>query len=366
MIKFFKRTFTIVIFCVCVLGIFTFAYGEDAVKGVVIANDVNVRKEPKIESMVLNTLKLGDYVHIVNNNGEWYAVALNNKEIGWVHNQLIAIIDNEKELIKKGIVNVDCLNVREQPCINSDIIKKLPVKFEVTVFEKNANWYHIIFDDGSKGWVYSDYITIKPNYKKAKITASNVNLRRSPSDNGGIITTLPLDTYVKVKNYKNGWYNVITQNNKTGWIYKDYVKILLNNKPISRSMNRSSLGIKVVTIAKNLLGKKYVYGASGPNRFDCSGFTSYVYHNIGIKIPRTSSNQVRIGKKVSKSDLRAGDLVFFDTNGVNNGKISHVGIYIGNGQFIHASSGKKAKKVVISDLTEGYYKRTYVTARRVL
>ena len=117
--------------------------------------------------------------------------------------------------------------------------------------------------------------------------------------------------------------------------------------------------------AKSLLGKPYVWGAEGPNSFDCSGFTYYVFKNsAGITLPRTSSAQSKYGKSVSKSNLKAGDLIFFDTVGPNNGAVTHVGLYIGNGQFIHAASGQG--KVVINNLNSSYYVKAYVNARRVL
>ena len=105
-------------------------------------------------------------------------------------------------------------------------------------------------------------------------------------------------------------------------------------------------------------------GSTRPNSFDCSGFTYYVVKNtLGKSIPRTSTAQSKYGTYVSKGNLRAGDLVFFDTVGSNNGNVSHAGIYIGNGQFIHASSTQK--KVVISSLASGHYSKAFVNGRRL-
>ena len=132
-----------------------------------------------------------------------------------------------------------------------------------------------------------------------------------------------------------------------------------NNNTVSTKAN------EVMAYAKTLLGKPYVWGAQGPNSFDCSGFTYYVFKNkAGIVLPRTSSAQSKYGTYVSKSNLKAGDLVFFDTNGANDGNVSHVGMYIGNGQMIHASYGQK--KIVIANFNDSYYQKAYVNARRVL
>lgn len=118
---------------------------------------------------------------------------------------------------------------------------------------------------------------------------------------------------------------------------------------------------KIISYAKELLGCKYSYGAVGPKSFDCSGFTMYVFKNFGIDLPHQSGSQATKGSKVSRSDLLPGDLVFFQTSG--NG-ISHVGLYIGNGNFIHANNGRGSVK--ITSLSETYYNTRYVTARRVL
>ncbi|MBL0721076.1 MAG: C40 family peptidase, partial [Sulfurovum sp.] len=119
----------------------------------------------------------------------------------------------------------------------------------------------------------------------------------------------------------------------------------------------------IIVEAKGHLGKRYVWGANGPSRFDCSGFTSYVYKKMGIKIPRVSINQGKVGKKVRRSRLRKGDLVFFDTSRRRRGYINHVGIYIGDHKFIHASSSKR--KVVISSLDKKFYKARFKWGRRL-
>lgn len=119
---------------------------------------------------------------------------------------------------------------------------------------------------------------------------------------------------------------------------------------------------KITKDAKRKLGKRYVWGASGTkNTYDCSSFTKYVYRKNGISIPRTSINQSKHGKYVKRKDLKKGDLIFFDTSKRRKGYVNHVGIYLGNNKFIHASSAKR--RVVVSSLSKFYGKR-YKGARR--
>lgn len=109
-----------------------------------------------------------------------------------------------------------------------------------------------------------------------------------------------------------------------------------------------------------LVGTPYKYGGTTTKGFDCSGFTSYVFEQFGIDLSRSSKSQADEGYWVDKSDLRPGDLVFFNTGGKG---ISHVGIYIGDGMFAHSASDEGVTK---NSLSEAYYKKRYVTARRVL
>lgn len=118
---------------------------------------------------------------------------------------------------------------------------------------------------------------------------------------------------------------------------------------------------KLKDVIAKQLGKSYRYGAAGPNNFDCSGLTYYIYGQLGITIPRTSKTQINVGVGVSKDDLQYGDLVLFARDKKN---INHVGIYVGNGNFVH--SPQTGDVVKIQTLTSGYYADSYYAARRIL
>lgn len=117
---------------------------------------------------------------------------------------------------------------------------------------------------------------------------------------------------------------------------------------------------QIVSSAKNLIGTKYLYGGTTKAGFDCSGYLGYVYRQNGVSLPRTTAGMYSTGKSVSKSNLAVGDLVFFNTSGKG---VSHAGMYIGSGQFIHASTSKGVR---IDKLNDPYYwGKKYIGAKRV-
>ena len=130
------------------------------------------------------------------------------------------------------------------------------------------------------------------------------------------------------------------------------------------SVSSTSVANNVIATGKKYLGTKYRFGAQSgkTNAFDCSSFTQYVYKRNGISLPRSSKDQSKVGKYVPKSQLKAGDLIFSDTN--RDGKINHVSIYIGNGKVMHTY--KVGVGVTISNFKGSTWDKTYVTARRVI
>ncbi len=113
-------------------------------------------------------------------------------------------------------------------------------------------------------------------------------------------------------------------------------------------------------VVKNTIGVSYKTGGTTTKGFDCSGFTKYVFVKLGLNLPRQAAAQYKTGTSVSKSNLRSGDLVFFNTTGKG---VSHVGVYVGNGKFAHASS---SHGVMVSPLSQNYFAKRYVGAKRVM
>ncbi|MCS7265024.1 MAG: C40 family peptidase [Armatimonadetes bacterium] len=142
------------------------------------------------------------------------------------------------------------------------------------------------------------------------------------------------------------------------------VSVLLASSSFASGTSQSShQKHPLVENGRNYLGIRYRYGGSSPSRgFDCSGFVYYLLSRHGIRAPHSAAALFRMGKPISKSDLKPGDLVFFKNTARRRG-ITHVGIYIGNGKFIHASSGRGC--VTITSLSDPYYAARFVGARRL-
>ncbi|WP_274363511.1 SH3 domain-containing C40 family peptidase [Paenibacillus thermotolerans] len=200
---------------------------------------------------------------------------------------------------------------------------------------------------------------------------SGVNFRSKPSVNSTVYRFLSKGTDVKVLSKVNKYWLKVSVNGKTGYISalsKFTRKVGTTTATgTSTSTSATSKASKIVATAKSYIGDfKYKFGAepwnTGYRYSDCSAFVQLVFNKKhGYSLPRTSRAQAKAGKYVSKSNLKPGDLVFFDTT--NNGIVNHVGIYIGSGKFIHSSP---INKVGTSDLSTGYWKNHYKTGRRVV
>lgn len=230
------------------------------------------------------------------------------------------------------------------------------------------------------------------SFTKGYINSSSVNVRKGPSTDTESVTTLILNTGVTITAQTGDWYKV-TYGDYTGYIYKPLISetpTVTNrgnavrqpatteaqaptedeeqkttdsaNNEIPTVPSNSAAGDQIVSFARQYLGYRYVYGGTTPSTgFDCSGFIYYIYKSCGYSISRSLSAQANTGTAVSKSELQAGDIVFF--NNTSSGALGHVGIYIGNGTMIHAANSKRG--VVTDTINSGYYNTYYYTARRI-
>lgn len=333
------------------------------------------------------------------------------------NNQNTSYINKELKIIK----DTNCYIL---PLINSNILTKLKKDSKVTIKSEVNGWIYVETEELT-GWILTSSVDIanldtqsnneQVNSQEPKVEESNktekteeqntqttttetkteepkvtpvtektmyvntasIYMRKGAGTNYEVVDSLILNSSVIVTGEINDWYQVKVSG-KTGYI----AKRLLSSKKTEESTARSSeertnkqeqtttndvvtsKGEEVVNYAKQYLKCKYVYGASGPSTFDCSGFTMYVFKHFGISLSHSATAQSKKGTYVAKENLQPGDLVFFKDYQTMDG-IGHCGIYVGDGNFIHASSGT-GYCVKLSTLLTGSYNTRYSTARRII
>ena len=325
----------------------------------------------------MGVLDTGVKVTYISESGNWTKVQYNSKT-GYICSDYLKKESSTSTTTNTMYVTASAgLNLRKGPSTSYAVIKTLSKGTEVTVVSSSNGWSKVNVG-GVSGYVSSDYLSsTKPstgssssnestsNTTSTMYTTERLNLRKGAGTSYSVITTLDKGVAVTVHSSSNGWSKV-SVNGMTGYVSSSYLSSTKpSNSSSSTDSSTSSKVDKVLNFASQQLGKPYVWGAQGPNSFDCSGLTYYVYKNAaGITLPRTSVEQSKYGTTVSKSNLKAGDLIFFDTSGPNDGGVSHVGIYVGNGQMIHASSSQK--KIVKVSVETSYWNNAFVIAKRVL
>lgn len=288
--------------------------------------------------------------------------------------------EKEIELGKNKIAEDTKLKI--VPVINATDTIEVKKDEEVNVIEIVNGWV-CVEAKTTKGWIRKEKIQKEEPQpvvaepveetviKTLYVNSSSINLRKEANTSSEILANLPVNTSVDVLSEENGWSKVKV-NGKEGYISSSLLSTRKQETSRSSGTTRtastkttteqettgtapvSGNGSSVVAYAKQFIGTKYTYGGSSPSTgFDCSGFTSYVYKNFGVSLPRTSGGQSGAGTPVSRSNLAAGDLVIYS---------GHVAIYVGGGQVIHAP--RPGKSVCIVPLNQAA--SNYLGARRVI
>lgn len=283
---------------------------------------------------------------------------------------------------EKSKIIVEDTKLKIVPSINATDIIEVKKDEEVIITETINDWV-CVQTKTTKGWIYKEKLKSKEDKKEEKQTteqnqvveesklktlyigSESVNLRKEANTNSEVVTKLSLNTAVDVYAEENGWSKVKVNGNE-GYISSSLLSE--KKKETSRSLETprtktsenssentktsqeketattvpvSGKGATAVETAKKYIGCSYVYGASGPSSFDCSGFTSYVFKQHGISLNRTAAGQYSNGVAVSRNQLQPGDLVMFGKSGIN-----HVGIYIGGGQIVHAANKSRGVTLI--------------------
>lgn len=265
-----------------------------------------------------------------------------------------------------GTVNTDVLNVRSKPTTTSSVVKKVYAKDSVQIVDlvgtNTDKWYKVNVQ-GTEAYTKQEYLTL--TRADGTVTATSLNIRSYPDVNKSkVIGSLKNGTKVEVLYKVNGFYKIMI-NGSAGFVSSQYIdckydahvsKQNIKNvgtipvwtggtgSSTSTSTSTSkSKGEQVVETAMKYLGNPYVYGGTSlTNGTDCSGFTQGVMKIHGVTLPRTASEQSKVGTLIQKSQLQKGDLLFFGTSASS---ITHCGIYVGDNEMIHASTEKAGIRI---------------------
>ena len=250
-----------------------------------------------------------------------------------------------------GCTTGSSLRLRAEPSTSASVVTTLDKSVAVAILDDSVDgWYKIAYN-GSTGYVSADYLNVDQDNvftTYGRVNSDGVNVRSDASTDSSVLATIEEDAIVTVNGLVDGWYDVTCEYGTEGYIRSDFLDLT----------ESSSSNSDIAATAKQYLGTGYVYGGASPRGFDCSGFTMYVYSQHGYSLPHSATSQWQSGlgaRVYSISELQPGDLVFFNS-GNSSKRATHVGIYTGNGQFVHASTSTTG--VIISDLNSSYYSST--------
>ncbi len=371
-----------------------------ATKGKINADDVNIRTNASTSSDVIKRLSSGVTVTVTEGKDGWYKLATATGGVAYVKQDFVTLTQAD------AIVEEEFVNIRANADISSAVIGVVSRGQTITVTGVENGWYTVLYN-GQKAYIYGDDLTggmlgfLGGAASKAQVPApesvvaaadvetdngvyvvvnsSSLNLREEANTDSEVIDCYPNGyTFDIVGIADGGWVKVMDDSSNIGYVKAEFVDFKNGAKPDntvydnSRASrvdysNEAPATVKadeMINYAKKFIGTPYVYGGTSlTSGVDCSGFIYSVYQDFGITLDRRSRDQINDGPRVAKEDLRPGDLVFFNTGGES--EISHVGMYIGNGEYIHSTNGA-ANGVTISDINSDYALNTYVGAARIL
>ena len=271
-----------------------------------------------------------------------------------------------------GTVNTENgLVLREKATKYSPAVCIADAGDQVLILQKAGDWYQVRYGDHI-GYMHSDFVTVDPDVSDHPETGTLLpwltNLRSGTSTNASVIERIAAGEKVQILGLEEGWFHV-QYGDASGYVRSDLIGLTDKYgkdygcavKPEAVTQAASfRLGNEIATYAMSFVGYPYVYGGSSPSGFDCSGFMQYLFRQYGISINRTATAQLADGYAVSYDEMQPGDIIYFGYGNV----ASHVGMYIGGGEFVHAENSGTG--VVITSLSQSYYANRFLCAHRIV
>ncbi len=365
---------------------------------------VNLRAAADTESTILDVLEIGDKVKVIDSDENWYKIEV-GEYTGYIKSEFLS--DNYEKveaamlastMYRKGKVT-QSVNVRGLADENSVLLNQVAEGSDVIILEQTDNgWLKVYFgEDYDIGYISAEfaeigemvprndvngkrYTRLMSIVRDAKIKGSGeIEVKALPQEESDTFAKLYNGSSCKIVSGGTNWTKIIvTATNEIGYVKTENVAEVVKEvkKPAEKKTSKNTQknskvvddtpvaatgnGTALVRQAEKYLGVKYVYGGASPSGFDCSGLVQYCCRKLGVSVNRSARSQYSNGVPVSKSNLQPGDLVFFS----RGGGISHVVIYAGNGQVIHAP--RTGKTVSYQSLEKICSYSKYVGARRVM
>ena len=349
--------------------------------GTVKGNGVRMRSGPGTSYSILGTYNNGTALTILGTENGWNKITIGSLT-GYMRADYVAAGAAPAPAAPTtgtGYINGIGVRMRSGPSTTSQILGSYNTGTAMTVTGSSGNWYAVTYN-GKSGYVCKDYMTMTAPANTTPAPASGtagtvkgnyVRLRSGAGTSYSILGTYNNGTPLTITGTNGSWY-AVTINGKSGYMSSTYVAVgaaapaastpATGTATPASGNTASTTGDVIVATAKQYLGYPYVYGGMSPSGFDCSGFVNYVYKLNGYSMNRVAKDiYYNNGTYVEKANLQPGDLVFFSNS---SEYVGHVGIYIGGGQMIHASTSRTG--VIISDLNSSYYIEHYVGAKRII
>lgn len=361
--------------------------------GISVAADyVNVRKKPNTDSKVVGKLYRGSAAKIVKKVGDWVKIKSGQVE-GYIMSDYLAIGYSAEKMVDKfgtkiATINTETLKVREAKNTDCAVLTLVSGEESFEVIREDKDWVKIMVDGDTKGFVSKEYVDITVKFKKAVSIEEEREAARKKAAAEAAAARAEQEAQQRQQQQassnssssgssssssNSGSSSHKSSSGSSSSSHKSSSSGSSNKSSSSSSSHKSSGGgnssngsgdvigsgdgSAIASYALQFVGNPYVYGGTSlTNGTDCSGFTMSVFRKFGISLPRTSGSQSGVGRKISVSEARAGDLIFY----ARNGHVNHVALCIGGGRVVHASN----PSVGITTSNIGY--RTPYCARRVI
>ena len=301
--------------------------------GFVTGSGLRLRSSANTSGQTLDSASKNEVVVVVSKEGDWYKVIYNLKE-GYMHGDYLKVSTAQNAELGYGKITASAVNIRSGAGTSYSEVNQAKRGEKAYIIGIKDGWYKVIFEN-TIGYVRSDYVDLTEIPYENKDSSKSPKFFRGGNSTGVTPSASAL----------NGSGSSSSGSSSSG---------------SSASTGTNATGNQIVAKAKQYVGVPYKWGGTDPSGFDCSGFVYYVLRSLGINVSRTQTAMYAQGTPVAKSNLQPGDVVFFQNT--YKAGLSHVGIYVGNGQFIHAPSSGKV--VSYSNLNTTYYIEHYYGAVR--